>query len=223
MWTGIPPESHIMRAREAAAARLCRAGIVAPVLGVGAFVLPTTEIRRRATAQLSKDRPSLIMTPDREFAASSFVHEQLRSSVPRDAHSDAWVADLQRQISGYYGVVSVNIDRYSPPLYVVAIDQPTVRVRAERASDPAWTFEPLQQQWQSVPLPDGFQPSAGIDKEAIVYQPSTRRRMREQASTRFHPHQRSSLFDARFYEESASCLSRARAAIHPPPALACRH
>src|SRR5260370_4524240 len=203
MWTGIPPESHIMRAREAAAARLCPAGIVAPVLGVGAFVLPTTEIRRRATAQPSKDRPSLIMTPDREFAAS--------------------VADLQRQISGYYGVVSVNIDRYSPPLYVVAIDQPTVRVRAERASDPAWTFEPLQPQWQSVPLPDGFKPSAGTDKKAIVYQPSTRRRMREQASTRFHPHQRSSLFDARFYEESASCLSRARAAIHPPPALACRH
>jgi hypothetical protein len=160
MWTGIPPESHIMRAREAAAARLCRAGIVAPVLGVGAFVLPTTEIRRRATAQPSKDRPSLIMTPDREFAASSFVHE-LRSSVPRDAHSG--VADLQRQISGYYGVVSVNIDRYSPPLYVVAIDQPTVRVRAQRASDPTWTFEPLQQQWQSVPLPEGFQPLAGTD------------------------------------------------------------
>jgi hypothetical protein len=179
MWTGIPPESHIMRAREAAAARLCRAGIVAPVLGVGAVALLTIETRGRATAQLSKDwtnRPSLIMTPDREFAASSYVHEQLRSSVPRDAHSDAWVADLQRQISNYYGIVSVNIDQYSPPLYVVAVDQPTVRVRAERASDPAWTFEPLQQQWQSVPLPDDFQPSAGTDKEAIVYQPSTERK-----------------------------------------------
>jgi hypothetical protein len=136
------------------------------------------KIRGRATAQLSKDpgnRPSLIMTPDREFAASSYVHEQLRPSVPRDAHSDAWVADLQRQISSHYGVASVNIDQYSPPLFVVAIEQPTVRVRAERASDPAWTFEPLQQQWQNVPLPKGFRPSAGSDKEAIVYQPSAGR------------------------------------------------
>ena len=32
-----------------------------------------------------------------------------------------------------------------------------------------------QQQWQSVPLPEGFQPSAGTDKKAIVYRPSTGR------------------------------------------------
>jgi hypothetical protein len=173
----IPPESHIMPARKDAAARLRRAGIVALIFG-GTFALPTMEIRARTTAQLSKDsrnRPSLIITPDREFAASSYVHAQLRPTVPRDAHSDAWLADLQRQIRSHYGVASVNIDQYSPPLFVVAIEQPTVRVRAERADDPAWTFEPLQQQWKNVPLPDGFQPSAGMDKEAIVYQPSTGR------------------------------------------------
>jgi hypothetical protein len=88
----LPPESHIMRARKGAAARLSRVGIVALALGVGTFALLTMEIRGRATAQLSKDpenRPSLIMTPDREFAASSYVHEQLRPSVPGDAHSDA--------------------------------------------------------------------------------------------------------------------------------------
>jgi hypothetical protein len=167
----IPPESHIMPARKDAAARLRRAGIVALIFG-GTFALPTMEIRARTTAQLSKDsrnRPSLIITPDREFAASSYVHEQLRPTVPRDARSDAWLADLQRQIRSHYGVASVNIDQYSPPLFVVAIERPTVRVRAERADDPAWTFEPLQQQWKNVPLPDG------LDKEAIVYQPSTGR------------------------------------------------
>jgi hypothetical protein len=141
----IPPESHFMRARKGAAARLGRAGIVALVLGVGIFALLTIETRDRATAQLPKDRPSLIMTPDREFAASSYVHEQLRPSVLRDAHSDAWVADLQRQMSRHNRVASVSIDQYSPPLFVVGIDQPTVRVRAERVDDPAWTFEPLQQ------------------------------------------------------------------------------
>lgn len=167
-----------MCARKGAAVSLRRAGITALAIGASTFALLTMVTRDRATAQLSgesSNRPSLIMTPDREFAASSYVHEQLRPDIPRDVHSDAWVAGLQRQISGYYGVVSVNIDQYSPPLYVVTIDQPTVRVRAERASEPAWTFEPLQQQWQGVPLPDGFRPSAGADKEAIVYQPSTGR------------------------------------------------
>jgi hypothetical protein len=91
-----------MHARKGAAARLSRVGIVALALGVGTFAV--LEIRGRATAQLSKDpgnRPSLIVTPDREFAASSYVHDQLRPNVPRDAHSDAWVADLQRRLHGF--------------------------------------------------------------------------------------------------------------------------
>jgi hypothetical protein len=120
-----------------------------------------------------KARPSLIMMPDREFAASSYVHKRLSADALRDSHSDAWVAELQRQLKTHYGVASVNIDQYSPPLYVVPSNQPTVRVRAERADNPTWTFQPIQQQWERVPLPDGFQPSAGSDKEAIVYQPST--------------------------------------------------
>lgn len=121
----------------------------------------------------AKDRPSLVMVPDREFASSSYVHRKLPPNTPRDARSNAWVFELQRQIRKYYGVATVNIDRYTPPLYVVADQQPTVRVRAERTDDPSWSFEPLQQQWEHVPLPDTFEASAGTDKEAIVYQPSS--------------------------------------------------
>jgi hypothetical protein len=165
-----------MPAPNASAARLHRAGLVA--LAIGAVTFALMEARGGATGKPSTDaesRPSLIMTPDREFAASSYVHEPLRSDAPRDVHSDAWVADLLGQVRAHYGVVSVNIDTYSPPLYVVPADQPTVRVRAERADDSAWKFAPLQRQWESVPLPEGFQPSAGTDKEAVVYQPSTGR------------------------------------------------
>jgi hypothetical protein len=125
-----------MRARQGAAARLRRAGMVALVLGVGAFALPNIETRSRATAQPSwENRPSLIMMPDREvLAASSYVQEQLRTSVPRDADSDAWAADLRRQIGRSCGVVSVNIDQCSPPLFVMPADQPTARVRAAMVS-----------------------------------------------------------------------------------------
>jgi hypothetical protein len=141
----------------------------------GLAFLTTASRGRTAEGPLDgeKDRPSLIVAPDREFAASSYVHKQLSADSPRDAHSAALVAELQRQIRMHYGVASVNIDQYSPPLYVASNNQPTVRVKAERAYDPTWTFEPIQQQWQSVPLPDSFQPSGGSDKEAIVYQPST--------------------------------------------------
>jgi hypothetical protein len=120
-----------------------------------------------------RSRPSLSIAPDREFAASSYVHEPLPADAPRDSRSNVWVAELLRQIKANYGVVSVNIDRYTPPLFVVPANQPTVRVKAERASDRSWSFAPLQKQWDSVPLPDDFEASAGDDKEAIVYQPST--------------------------------------------------
>jgi hypothetical protein len=165
-----------MRARKGAATHLYRAAAAVLIFGLGALSMSTVVNRGRATPHHSgdwKERPPLVVVPDREFAASSYVHQHLRADVPRDSHSDAWVANLQRQIGTHYGVVSVNIDQYSPPLYVIGGDQPTVRVRAERASDPAWVFEPLQQQWEKVPPPDGFQPSAGTDNEAIVYQPPT--------------------------------------------------
>lgn len=152
------------------------AATVILLVGFGGGILSTAVSHSRSTLQQSvdeNDRPSLIMAPDREFAASSYVHSQLSPDAPRDSHSDAWVAELQRQIRTNYGLVSVNIDEYSPPLYVVPGDQPTVGVKAERASDPHWSFAPLQRQWESVPLPDTFRPSAGSDEEAIVYQPST--------------------------------------------------
>jgi hypothetical protein len=155
-------------------ARLCGTAAGVLLLGVGACAVLTVANRSLAAAQhRDKDRPSLIIVADREFAAFSYVHDQLSPDAPRDPRSDVWVAELQRQIRTHYGVASVNIDQYSPPLFVVPSNQPTVRVRAERASDPAWAFAPLQQQWAEVPLPNGFQPSAGTDKEAILYQPST--------------------------------------------------
>jgi hypothetical protein len=157
--------------------RLYRAAAVVLLLGIGCCAMLSLVGRSRATPQYfeDKDRRSLIIAPGREFAASSYVHARLAPDRPIDARSAVWVAELRRQIVAYYGIVSVNIDRYSPPLFVVPDNQPTVRVRAERRDDPAWTFVPLQQQWVGVPLPDGFQASSGTDKEAIVYQPSTGR------------------------------------------------
>lgn len=119
------------------------------------------------------DPPSLVLTPGREFAADSYVHKPLAPGAPIDEHSAEYVKELQRQIKQYYGVASVNTHQYSPPVFIVGKDQPTVRVKAVDREKPEWSFPPLQEQWEQVPLPDDFAPSPGTDQEAVVYQPST--------------------------------------------------
>jgi hypothetical protein len=118
-------------------------------------------------------RPSLIMRAGREFAASCHVHLPLPDATVKLPLSDAFVRDLVRQVASLG--TAVNIDQYSPPLYVVGHDVPVMRVKAARSSDPRWSFGPLQTQWNDVPRPEGFQPSAGTDKDAIIYQPDTGR------------------------------------------------
>jgi hypothetical protein len=86
---------------------------------------------------------SLSVKPGREFAADSYVHRPLAANAEIDPRSDLWVKDLLRQIKTYYGAATVNIDKFSPPLYVVGPNQPTVRVKAARPEDPKWSFAPF--------------------------------------------------------------------------------
>ena len=118
---------------------------------------------------------SLIIAPGREFSANSYVHRPLAADASIDPQSSAWVAELLKQVKDYYGTIAVGYGDYSPPVYVVGPDQPTVRVLAERRSDPNWRYPPLQAQWQAVPLPENFHPALGTDEEMVVYQPSTAR------------------------------------------------
>src|SRR5204862_6920870 len=79
---------------------------------------------------------------------------------------------IQRQISQYYGVAGVNISQYTPAIFIVGPDQPTVRVKAWDRNNPNWSFQPLQDKWAAVPLPDNFVAASGTDQEAVVYQPA---------------------------------------------------
>lgn len=120
------------------------------------------------------DDRSLAITPGREFSADSYVHKPLPDDAPLDPQSRSYVANIQRQIKKYYDHPDVNIDGGTPPIYIVPIDQPTVRVKYVAWDRPGETVQPLQAQWETVPLPDNFQPPPpGGDAEAVVYQPST--------------------------------------------------
>src|SRR5258708_2778852 len=119
------------------------------------------------------DERSLTIKPGREFSADSYVHKPLTNDAPLDAQSRSYVANLQRQIKKYFGHPDVNIDGVTPAIYIVPMDQPTVRVKYVAWDRPGETVRPLQAQWETVPLPDDLQPSTGDDGEAVVYQPST--------------------------------------------------
>src|ERR1700737_322859 len=116
---------------------------------------------------------SLTIVPGREFAAGSFVHKPLAPNAPLDSNSDKWVAALIRQSR----IMQVNIDEYADPIYIVGPDQPTVRVKNIPEHFPGImpVYEPIQRQWNAVPLPDNFQAGGGGDNSAIIYQPSTGR------------------------------------------------
>jgi hypothetical protein len=117
--------------------------------------------------------PSLVLTPGRQFASGSYIHTRLHPDAALDSRSEAWVSDLQRQVRAYGA--SVNIDRFSPPLYVVGRDQPTIRVRAASVEGKPPPAPELGQIWNAVPLPLGFAPAEGTDRDAVIYQPDTGR------------------------------------------------
>ncbi|OGR85676.1 MAG: hypothetical protein A2901_07885 [Elusimicrobia bacterium RIFCSPLOWO2_01_FULL_54_10] len=117
--------------------------------------------------------PSITIVPGREFAANSYVHRVLADNAPLDPKSAAWVTNIQGQISRYYNVAAVNISQYTPAIFIVGPNQPTVRVRNWDRNNPSWSNAAQQAKWTAVPLPDNFVAASGTDQEAMVYQPST--------------------------------------------------
>jgi hypothetical protein len=106
------------------------------------------------------DPQSLIMTPGVEFSANSDIFQPLPNDAMVDPHSTAWVGDLLQANAAV--PATVNIESYSPPIFIVGANQPTVQI-----------LGPLNAQLSAVPLPSDFKPSAGTDHEAIIFQPST--------------------------------------------------
>src|SRR5258708_1646939 len=152
---------------------LCGCAVAISILGgtLGCVADP----RETSVQSLTTPPISWTISPGREFATNSYVHKPLPRNTPVDPKSERWVAEIQRQIRTFSGVVQVNTEEYTPPIFIVGADQPTVRV----ANDPEWNgrkpYAGLQEQWLAVPLPDDFAPPQGEDREAVVYQPSTRR------------------------------------------------
>ena len=118
--------------------------------------------------------PSLTIKPNREFSSDSFIHKPLAVDAAISTNSADYVKNLVKQIADNFGVANVNINQFTPAIFIVPATQPTVRVRNWDRNDPGgFNFPPLQDKWENVPLPDNFTAASGTDQEAVIYQPST--------------------------------------------------
>ena len=101
------------------------------------------------------------------FAADSFWNTPLAADVPLDRDSDAYVADIQRQLTQVPPYI--NTTQYSTPVYTVPAGQPRVPV----VLDSSYAVPDLRAAWEQVPIPSNAVPAAGTDGHIVVHQPAT--------------------------------------------------
>ncbi len=108
---------------------------------------------------------------DAVFAPDSFWYKPIPTVTPLHPNSAGFVADFLRQKQAYYGTVSINLESFASPVYVVDGSTPTVSV--VRRCPPGTPADPsLDEQWSAVPIPAYALPAKGSDSEMTIFQPS---------------------------------------------------
>jgi hypothetical protein len=107
--------------------------------------------------------------PARLFAPTSFWNTPLPARAPLSGDSAALAASLVKQMRAYKPWIATT--QYSPTVYSVSADQPTVRVTLDH--EPSPNDYALQRQLAEVPIPAGAHPGGGVDHRLVIWQPST--------------------------------------------------
>lgn len=157
-----------MRARAAALAACCAAAVPGCGGDPGQVAVPATTVPSRA-APVRVAPPITPAPPVRAaefFSPGSIWNLPLAADEPIDPRSDQLVA-LLRRLAADHGT-TVNIKRYSTPVYRVGPDQPVVRVTLDETRAPE-----LQRAIDAVPLPPHARQAAGTDGNLVVYQAAT--------------------------------------------------
>ncbi|MBJ7331718.1 MAG: hypothetical protein JHC95_17615 [Solirubrobacteraceae bacterium] len=100
------------------------------------------------------------------FGPAAVFNQRVDRGTALDPDSDALVAELRAQVEERH--TTVNMYKWTTPVYRVGATQPKVRVRLDAGNAPA-----LQAVVEEVPIPANAQPSVGTDANVVVYQPST--------------------------------------------------
>jgi hypothetical protein len=110
---------------------------------------------------------------DAIFASTSFWYQVLPANAPLHPSSAKLAADFQRQITAYYGNVTINTTSYASPVYTAPANTPTKAVQFWDCQNKRYTDPGIVQQWSAVPVPAYADPATGTDQEMTVYQPSS--------------------------------------------------
>lgn len=110
---------------------------------------------------------------DAIFAPTSFWYQAIPANAPLHPNSANFAADVVRQITTYYGNVSINTGSYTSPVYTAAAGTPTTAVQFWDCQGKRYTDPGLVQQWSAVAMPSNAIPAGGTDMEMTVYQPSS--------------------------------------------------
>jgi hypothetical protein len=109
--------------------------------------------------------------PFRFFSWWSFWNQTVPASAPVDPSSPVSTAALAGEVAAETATGEgpwINTTKYSVPIYTVAANQPTVRVKLDHLPPvPA-----LQSAWNAVPLPPSAHPASGTDGVLVIWQPS---------------------------------------------------
>jgi hypothetical protein len=121
----------------------------------------------------SGSTPSNPLPTDAIFAPGSFWYKEIPKSVTLHANSAGFVSDFRRQISAYYGNVTINTTSYASPVFQPAAGISNVKVTQWDCQHKGYLDSNLAQQWSAVPIPSNATPSDGTDGEMTIYQPSS--------------------------------------------------
>ncbi|MFA9269263.1 MAG: hypothetical protein ACEQSX_00685 [Baekduiaceae bacterium] len=100
------------------------------------------------------------------FGPDAVFNQRVDTRTQLDRDSSHYAAELRRQVEEYRA--TVNIRRYTVPIYRVGGQQPHVKVTIDREGTPR-----MQEIMSSVPVPEHAQPSEGTDGNLVVYQAAT--------------------------------------------------
>lgn len=110
-------------------------------------------------------------------ADTAWMYQPIPPGAPIIDLSDAYTAELLRQISDTTKNMGANVYSYSAPVYNPPPGTPLVKVVAADyiAGDGTnWgTLPGLQDAWAAVPLADFMKPSEGTDGEMLIFKPDT--------------------------------------------------
>ena len=110
---------------------------------------------------------------DAIFAASSFWYTPIPADAPLHENSAGFVADFVRQKKTFYGTVTINLESWASPVYVVGPNTPTTRIAQWVCMPKFGRNAELEQLWAAVPWPEYAVPAQGADSEMTIYQPSS--------------------------------------------------